>query len=83
MTFKTLNNRVLVQPDEVNEKTSTSGIIIASKEEEHPVTGIVVVGNEDVKEGDKILFSKFGYDEVEIEGKKHYVVSDFNILGIF
>lgn len=79
--FKPLNNRVLVLADE-SEKTTASGIILTAKED-FPVSGTVVVGNSDVKEGDKILFSKFGYDEVMIDGKKHYVVSDFNVLGIF
>jgi co-chaperonin GroES (HSP10) len=42
----------------------------------------VVVGNKDVNEGDRVLFSKFGYDEVTIDGEMHYVVSDFNVLGV-
>lgn len=80
--LKPLNNRVVVKPDEV-EKITSSGIILASKVEEKPVTGIVVSGNNEVSTGDRILFSKFGYDEVELEGEKHYIVSSFNILGIF
>lgn len=80
--FQPLNNRVLIKPEE-NQKTTASGIIIASKIEEKPVTGIVVVGNSLVGQGNRVLFSKFGYDEVEIEGELHYVVSEFNLLGIF
>ena len=79
--FKPLNNRVLVEP-EIGEKTTASGIILTAKEEK-PINGIVVVGNKDVKKGDKIIFSKFGYDEVKIEDKLYYIVSDFNILGVF
>ena len=43
----------------------------------------MIVGNKDVKKGDKIVFSKFGYDEVKIDDKLYYVVSDFNLLGVF
>lgn len=82
MKFTCLNNRILVQPEENNEKQTVSGIILL-KENEKPLTGIVVVGNKEVKKGDKIIFSKFGYDEVKIDGKLYYVVSDFNLLGIF
>ena len=79
--FKPLSNRVLVKPEEKPTETS-SGILLAEKVVEKPVIGIVVVGNNDVKEGDKVLFSKFGYDEITIDNELHYVVSDFNILGI-
>jgi chaperonin GroES len=80
--FKPINNRVVVKPEEQEEKV-VSGIIIAQAEKDRPVTGFVISGNDEVKAGDRILFSKFGYDEVTIDGEKFYVVSDFNILGIF
>lgn len=79
--FKPLGNRILVQPDE-SEKETKSGIIVVSKAEERPATGKVVVGNNLVNEGDRVLFSRFGYDEVKMENKTYYVVNDFNILGI-
>ena len=79
--FKPLNNRILVEPEK-GEKTTASGIILTAKEEK-PVIGTVVVGNKDVKKGNKIIFSKFGYDEVKIDDKLYYVVSDFNVLGVF
>ena len=60
-----------------------SDIIIVRAGEERPVSGVVISGNDTVKEGDRILFSKFGYDEVEIDNEKLFVVSEFNILGIF
>lgn len=80
MTFSPLNNRILVEPDK-GEKQTASGIILPN--EEKPLTGTVITGNKEVKKGDKIIFSRFGYDEVKIDGILYYVVSDFNILGIF
>ena len=82
MKFTCLNSRVLIKPIE-KPNQMPSGIYIVETIKEKPVIGIVVVGNKDVKKGDKVLFSKFGYDEVEIENELHYVVSDFNLLGIF
>ncbi len=79
--FRPLNNRILVKPEAKPNETS-SGIILAEKVEEKPVIGTVVVGNSDVKKGNRVLFSKFGYDEVTIDDVLYYVCSDFNILGI-
>jgi len=79
--FKPLNERVLVKPEDKPTETS-SGILLSDKTQEKPVIGEVIVGNKDVKEGDRVLFSKFGYDEVTLDGDLYYVVSDCNILGI-
>jgi len=78
--FKPLNNRILVKPTELPNETS-SGIMLGDPKEK-PVTGTVVVGNDIIKKGDNILFSKFGFDEFEIDNVVHYVVSETNILGI-
>lgn len=89
MTLKPLNNRILVKPDSAEEKTE-SGIILAKETKEKPTTGTVVIGVTSVKlgdtpisKGDKVLFSKFGYDEVVINKETLYVISEQNILGIF
>jgi chaperonin GroES len=78
--FKPLNNRILVKPDELPNETN-SGILLGDPKEK-PVTGTVIVSGSIVSKGDKILFSKFGFDEFEINGVVHYVVSEANILGI-
>jgi chaperonin GroES len=88
--FRPLNCRILIKPDKL-EKETASGIIIATKNEERPVTGLVILDGEIVengkvgiiKKGDRVIFSKFGYDEVEIGKELYYVVSSDNILGIF
>lgn len=80
--LKPLNNRVVVLPDE--RKTSTpSGILLPDNKNERPITGTVVVGNSEVKEGDRVLFSLFALDEVELDGVNHCVVSASGILGVF
>lgn len=91
-----LGDRVVVRPLSQEEAglRSTSGIIIpdtASKE--RPEQGIVVAvgpGRYDdgalipmnVSVGDRIMFSKYGFDEVKIEGQEYCIVSEANILAV-
>jgi chaperonin GroES len=97
--IRPLADRVVVRPltDEEAGNVSISGIIIPdSAKKEKPEQGIVVAVGEgkwndtasqrmsmDVKVGDKVLFSKYGYDEVKVEGKEYFIVSESNILGVF
>lgn len=98
MGIKPLGDRVVVRPltEEEMGGTSPSGIIIPdSAKQEKPEQGIVLaVGpgkwNEDgdgriamtVKEGDRVVFSKYGYDEVKIDKEEFYIVSESSILGV-
>lgn len=93
MTFKPLHDHVLVQREESNEKTS-GGIIIPDTAKEKPAEGkVIAVGDgirkEDgsilalnVKVGDKILFAKWGGNEVTIDGKDYLIMKESDILGI-
>lgn len=91
-----LGDRVLVQPltKEETERTSAAGIILPeSSENEKTQKGKVIAvgpGRRDengehipvaVSVGDHILFSRYGYDEVEVDGEEYYVVSEPNILA--
>ncbi len=94
-----LGDRVVVRAltEEELGTVSVAGIIIPdSAKKEKPEQGIVLaVGsgkwdNEggkkiplEVKEGDRIVFSKYGFDEVKIDNKEYYIVSESSILGIF
>lgn len=76
--MKILNNRVMVKPDaQIKE---VNGIIL---NEERPTTGVVVIGNKTVKKDKRILFSKFGYDEVVVDNETFYIVSEPNIIAIY
>ena len=88
-----LGDRVLVKP-EVGETTTAFGIIIPDTAKEKPETGIVVAvgpgkkndnGNVvpvGVQVGDKVMFSKYGFDEVKLKGEDYYLISEANILAI-
>ena len=95
VSISPLGDRVVVKPQEASkETTSPSGIIIPdSVDKEQPAQGEVIAvgpGKFDdgvqvpmqVKEGDRVLFSKYGYEEVKVEGEEYYIISESNILGI-
>ncbi len=93
-----LNDRIVVRPltEEESGTRSPSGIIIPETvSKEKPEQGIVVaVGpgryDEDgvrriplsVSVGDRVIFSKYGFDEVKVGGKEYFIVSEQSVLAI-
>ncbi|HVZ75748.1 MAG TPA: co-chaperone GroES [Candidatus Paceibacterota bacterium] len=93
-----LGDRVLIKPlspEEMEGATTSFGIIIPETvNKEKPEQGTVVaVGpgkmGEDgklstmtVKVGDKVMFSKYNFDEVKVKGVEYYIVSESNILAV-
>ncbi len=88
MKIKPLDDRVLVEPLEEVESRTSSGIIIPDTAKEKPRIGVVVaVGTDEdlrekVKEGDKILFAKYGGEEIEMNGKEYRIISRSDILAV-
>lgn len=87
MTIKPIDDRVLLEPLQAEEKTA-SGIIIPDTAKEKPRMGIVLaVGTDEdlrekVKEGNKVLFAKYGGDEVELNGKELKLIQRSDILAV-
>jgi chaperonin GroES len=94
--FRPAGDRVLVRPDTAEDEKTASGIFIPdTAKKEKPERGtIVAVGhgkrgddNEVIpvpfRVGDKVMFSKYGYDEVVIDEVEYYIVSESGILGTF
>ncbi|MFZ5762178.1 MAG: co-chaperone GroES [Thermodesulfobacteriota bacterium] len=93
MKIRPLNDRILVQRLEGEEKTK-GGIIIPDTAKEKPAEGkVVAVGNGklndkgervavEVKVGDRVLFSKYGGTEVKIEGTEYLIMREDDILGV-
>ena len=93
MRVRPLNDRVLVLRIEEEEKTA-AGIIIPDTAKEKPQEGkVVAVGpgrldeegkriSMDVKNDDRILFSKYGGTEIKIDGVEHLILRQDDILGI-
>ena len=93
MKVRPLNDRVLVLRIDEGEKTS-GGIIIPDTAKEKPQEGkVIAVGsgklNEsgkriplDVKKNDRILFSKYGGNEIQIKGVEHLIMREDDILAV-
>lgn len=89
-----LGDRVLIRIEE-QVTTTKSGIIIPDTVgKERPEQGTVVAVGQgrktddgktialQVKVGDVVLFSKYGPDEIKIDGEEYYILSESNILAI-
>jgi len=87
MKIKPMDDRVLIEPMEEESKTS-SGIIIPDTAKEKPRMGkVIAVGTdkelqERVKEGDKILFTKYGGDEITIDNVEYKIIQRSDILAV-
>lgn len=90
--IKPLSDRVLVQPEPAEEKTS-SGIIIPDTAKEKPQEGTVVAAGPgkvengtkidmSVKKGDKVLYGKYSGTEITLDGDEHLIMREADILGI-
>jgi len=93
MKIRPLNDRLLVKRLEEEEKTA-GGIIIPDSAKEKPAEGeVVAVGPGklsdkgervalQVKEGDKVLFSKYGGTDVKLDGEDFLIMREDDILGV-
>jgi chaperonin GroES len=90
-----LRDRVLVRTLDIDENTTSFGLIIPDTvDKEKSDRGVVVAVGEGwytndgkvmplkVKVGDKVIFSKYSYEEVKQDGKDFYILKEENILAI-
>ena len=92
-----LGDKVLVKTDKTADQNKTkSGIIIPDTiDKERPETGVVMAVGEGkrlddgklapmtVRKGDRIIFSKYGPDEIKINDEEFLIISESNILAIY
>ena len=92
MSIKPLADRVVLRFVEA-EETTKSGIILAAAAKEKPqVAEVVAVGpggnveGKDivmyVKEGDKVLITRYGGTEVKLDGVEYTIVRQNDILAV-
>ena len=93
VSIKPLEDRIVVQPVEA-EQTTTSGLVIPHTPKEKPQEGKVVAvgpgrvddkGNRvpvDVAEGDVVIYSKYGGTEVKYGGEEFLVLSARDVPAI-
>lgn len=93
-----LGDRVLVKPFTGNEQTAEAnsfGLIIPETvSKERPEQGVVTAVGDGrttddgalvpmkVAVGDTVVFSKYGFDEVKMNGEEFYIIKEENILAI-
>jgi len=93
MKLKPLDDRVVVKPQEAEEKTA-GGIVLPDTAKEKPLMGEVVsVGpgkmqdngkrtEVAVKKNDTVLFGKYGGNDIKIDGVEYKILRESDILGI-
>lgn len=85
MKIQPLDERVLVEPIEQEEKVGT--IIIPDTAKEKPMMGnVIAVGTDEelqkiLKVGDRVIFGKYAGEEIKIDGKKHLIIQRSDILA--
>nr|WP_279326723.1 co-chaperone GroES [Bacillus kexueae] len=91
--LKPLGDRVVIELVESEEKTA-SGIVLPDTAKEKPQEGkVVAVGTGrvldsgervalEVKEGDRIIFSKYAGTEVKYEGTEYLILRESDILAV-
>src|SRR5437868_15352432 len=92
MKLKPLGDRLIVQAVEEEEKTP-SGIVLPDTAKEKPQKGkVLAVGDGrvddsgkriplDVKEGEEVLYSKYGGTEIKIDGEDLLVLREADVLA--
>jgi len=93
MKLMPLDNRVVLEPLDAQDKT-TGGIYLPDTAKEKPQVGKVVAAGpgkllEDGKRnpmsvnvGDEVIYGKYTGNDVEVEGKKFVILRESDLLGI-
>jgi chaperonin GroES len=94
MKLKPLDDRIVVKPNEAEEKTA-SGLVIPDTAKEKPQQGsVLAVGPGrrseqtgdiiplDVKVGDTVVYSKYGGTEITVEGEDLLILTGRDVLAV-
>ena len=94
MKLKPLGDRVVVKAKDDQDARTPSGLVIPDTAKEKPVLGeVLAVGpgevNDqgertpmDVKEGDTVVYAKYGGTEIKFEGQEYLILSSRDLLAI-
>ena len=93
MKLRPLDNRVVVEQLEAEEKTA-GGIYLPDKAKEKPQIGKVIAAGPgkvlddgkrapmNVKVGDEVIYGKYMGNDVEVDGKKYVILRESDLLGV-
>mgnify|MGYP001029502485 CR=1 FL=1 len=94
MNIKPLSDHVVVKVLETEEKTK-SGIVLPDTAKEKPQKGeVMAVGPGrildngtrvplEVKVGDKVIFSKYGGNEIKFNNEEYLILTERDILAVY
>jgi chaperonin GroES len=93
MSLQPLDDRIVVRPSEAEEKTA-SGLVIPDTAKEKPQQGeVLAVGPGrraentgeliplDIKDGDKVVYSKYGGTEITVDGEDLLILTSRDVLA--
>lgn len=91
--IRPLSDRMVIQPQEAETKTAGGILIPDSADKDKPVQGVVVATGPGkyldgkihplaVKNGDKVLYSKYSGTNIKLEGKEYLVIREEDVMGI-
>ena len=92
MALKPLEDRVVIEPLEAEEKTP-GGIVLPDTAKEKPVRGKIIAAGPgkmlengkraemSVKKGDEVIYGKYSGTEVKIKGKEYIIVRESDLLA--
>lgn len=83
---KPLGENVLIHPEKPEQKTAAGIYLPDTASQEHSQLGTVVATGESdkikVKKGQKVIFRRYGGEEVKIDGEEYLIASYKDILAI-
>jgi chaperonin GroES len=94
MKIKPLSDHILIEPITQEEKTKAGILLPETAEKERPEQGkVIAVGPGrrlssgkriplEVKKGDKVLFTKYGPNEIKVGDKEYLIAREEDILAI-
>ncbi len=93
MKLQPLGDRIIVEPKEDENSSTPSGLVIPDTAKEKPQLGdVMAVGPGefqdgervplDVKEGDVVVYSKYGGTEIKFEGREFLILSARDVLAV-
>jgi len=93
MNLKPLGDRIVVKPQDDQESTTASGLVIPDTAKEKPQLGdVIAVGPGEFKDGERIpvdvnvgdvvFYSKYGGTEVKHNGEDYLILSSRDVLAV-
>lgn len=91
MKLKPLGTRVVIKLVEAKEETASGIILTGSAKEQPKIAEVLAIGEgilndekkkDELKLGDKVVFSEYAGNKVELDGEEYIVISLNDILAV-